>query len=531
MDSIGRYEVVERIGIGGMGEVFRCRASGVEGFRKDVVVKVVLPEMQGEPEFERAFVDEAKLSVQLQHPNIVQTLDLGKHEERLYLVMEFVDGHDLGFLLRALRRQGKRVPMPLAVYTGIELLRGLDYAHKARGPDGAPMEIVHRDVTPGNVMLSFAGAVKLADFGIARFTSRSQQKTTTGFVKGKVAYMPPEQVESRPLGPATDVFSAALVISTMMLGKHPLEAASEAELIDRIRSGDIPLPGKEVEGVPRALDRILQKALEPRLEKRTQTALALIEELEAFVLDNHVRTGPGHMSAFMLEVFHEELARRAKVKGSAELVTANVPPPAVATVTPSEPLGPRPDVNVPATRSVPATSAAPASRGRRVLVLAPAALLVAGGATVGGWFGREQMLLGALRGECEGEWQVLAMRPVDGGPPGGPLAKGEDRRLVLARSAEGGLRLSFRTKDDETLSIPLDLEREGATLTGRYNGIPVKFWPGGDVDFGKAVRMNVNLKLRPLGAILEVEASMFGEGLGNREWQITAERKDPALAP
>lgn len=521
VDAIGRYEVLERIGIGGMGEVFRCRASGVEGFQKEVVVKVVLPEMQGEPEFERAFVDEAKLSVLLQHPNIVQTLDLGKHEERLYLVMEYVDGHDLGFTMRMLRKKNETMPMPIAVYIAIELLRGLDHAHRAMGANGQPLEIIHRDVTPGNIMVSFGGAVKLADFGIARFTSRTQQKTTTGFVKGKVAFMPPEQVESRPLTPATDVFSAALVLCTLLMGKHPLEHASEAELLDRIRAGDIPLPGSAVPAIPPALDAIIGKALAPRLQDRTPTALAMLEQLESFVLDEHLRTGPGPLSAYLHEVFQAELSKREKARVAGEQFAA------VATVAPpvsGSSASPRPDVGIPATRQ--AAAARRPSRGRRILVLAPVALLAAGGLGVGGWFGRERALIASLRNDCEGDWRVLAQQHVSGvGAPGTPFIAGENRRLLLTETAEHGVRLSFRTYDGETLSIPLDLERDGATLIGRYNGSPVKFWPGdAGPDFGGAQKMNVIARLRPLGTVIDVDLNMFGEGLLSREWSVTAER-------
>lgn len=526
MNAIGRYEVIERIGIGGMGEVFRCRASGVEGFQKDVVVKVVLEDMQGEPEFERAFIDEAKLSVLLQHPNIVQTLDLGKHGERLYLVMEYVDGHDLGYVMRLLRRKEARVPMPIAVHVAIELLRGLDHAHRALGPDGQPLQIIHRDVTPGNVMVSFGGAVKLADFGIARFTSRSQQKTTTGFVKGKVAFMPPEQVEARPITPATDVFSAALVLCTLLMGKHPLEHASEAELLDRMRAGDIPLPGSQVEGVPKALDAIIAAALKPRITDRTQTAQAFLESLEALVLDAHVRTGPSQVSAFLHEVCKDELVKReqARATGEHSIAVATVTPaPAPGAAAPIS-AGPRPDTGVPATRVGPGPVAAPnaASRGRRMLVLAPIALVAASGIGTASWFGRERALLASLRNDCEGNWRVVSMQTVSGVIPG--ESKAGELRVIVSENAEHGVRLSFKLGSAETISIPLDLTRDGATLIGRYNGVPVKFWSGDASAIGGAERMNVRVRLRPLGTVLDLDFAMFGEGLGSREWSVTAER-------
>ena len=405
------------------------------------------------------------------------------------------------------------------MFIGIELLRGLDHAHRALGTDGQPLQIIHRDVTPGNVMVSFGGAVKLADFGIARFTSRSQQKTTTGFVKGKVAYMPPEQVEARPITPATDVFSAALVISTLLMGKHPLEHASEAELLDRMRAGDIPLPGSAVVGIPKALDAIIAAALKPRIGERTQTAQAFLEQLEGFVLDEHVRTGPGPTSLFLHEVCKEQLAKRELARASGEHVAA------VATVTPTPLAGasplvatPRPDVAILATHQVPAKPAA--SRGRRMLVLAPNALVAAGGIGTAGWLGRERALLASLRNDCEGNWRVVSMQSVAGGIPG--VAKAGELRVIVRENAEHGVRLSFKEGGEETISIPLDLTRDGATLIGRYNGGPVKFWAGDASPIGGAERMNVRVRLRPLGTVLDLDFAMFGEGLASREWSVTA---------
>ena len=185
---------------------------------------------------------------------------------------------------------------------------------------------------------------------------------------------------------------------------------------------------------------------------------------------------------------------------------------------------PRPDVAIPATRQGPAHPRP--ARGRRILVLAPVALLAAGGLGVGGWFGRERALLASLRNECEGDWRVISQQHVSGvGAPGDAFIPGENRRLLLTETAEHGVRLSFKTYAGETLSIPLDLQRDGATVIGRYNGSPVKFWPGeAGPDFGKAQKMNVIARLRPLGTVIDVDLNMVGEGLLSREWSVTAER-------
>lgn len=295
--TFGRYQLEQRIGIGGMGEVFAGKSTGAEGFERPCAIKVILPEFCDDAEFREMFVDEAKISMFLQHANIVQVLDLGEIGGRYYLAMEYVEGPSLSRVLKLLQKRGQLLPIPLAVYILVELLKGLDYAHKARDRSGKPLAIVHRDVTPQNVLVSMAGEVKLSDFGIARASTRNQ-RTQTGVVRGKLYYISPEQLESSSaVGPWSDVYAAGTLLLTLLLGKNPLDGKSESEVMDRLRALD-PVAIADPR-IPGGLYPVLQRALEPNYRRRYQTAQAFQEGLDEFILANKIKTGARLVAEFL----------------------------------------------------------------------------------------------------------------------------------------------------------------------------------------------------------------------------------------
>ena len=326
----GRYQLEQRIGIGGMGEVFAAKMTGAEGFERPCAIKVILPELCDDPEFRKMFVDEAKISMFLQHANIVQVLDLGEIGGRYFLAMEYVEGPSLSRLQKLLGKRGLFLPVPLAVYTLIELLKGLDYAHKARDRSGHALAIVHRDVTPQNVLVSMAGEVKLSDFGIARASTRNQ-RTQTGIVRGKLYYIAPEQLESgAAVGPWTDVYAAGTLLYTLLLGKNPLDGKSETEVMDRLRALD-PVAVSDPR-IPAGLREALQRALEPNYRRRFQAAAEFQEALEEFLLANKVKTGARLFAEFLHGIAVEE----AKDRGLPPPPSPNEMPDEVPTVsTPS----------------------------------------------------------------------------------------------------------------------------------------------------------------------------------------------------
>jgi len=219
----GPYQLVERLGQGGMAEVFKAKAFGASGFTTWVVIKRLLPERAGDPHYEKMFIEEARLHAQLRHRNLVHAHELGLVDGAYYVRLELVDGADLGTLAR-----GEPLSEPLALFVGEELALALDYVHRATDDAGRPLGLVHRDVSPSNVLLSKEGEVKLADFGIAKATLLREQ-TRSGVRKGKYAYMSPEQANGRPLTAASDQFALAVTLCELLTGKRPFGEESRDE--------------------------------------------------------------------------------------------------------------------------------------------------------------------------------------------------------------------------------------------------------------------------------------------------------------
>jgi len=221
--AFGPYQLVERLGAGGMAEVFKAKAFGASGFETFFVIKRLLPERNGDPHYEKMFIEEARLHAQLRHRNLVQAHELGVVDGTYYVRLELVDGADLGSLAR-----GEPMSEPLALLVGEELALALDYVHRATDDAGRPLGLVHRDVSPSNVLLSKEGEVKLADFGIAKATLLREQ-TRSGVRKGKYAYMSPEQANGRPLTAASDQFALAVTLCELLTGTRPFGEESRDE--------------------------------------------------------------------------------------------------------------------------------------------------------------------------------------------------------------------------------------------------------------------------------------------------------------
>lgn len=273
--SVGRYRIQARIAAGGMGEVFLASVETMPGVLRPVALKLVRPELAGQPGFAQLFVEEVCVAMSLSHANVVQAFDVGQIDARWFLAMEYVDGLDLSALL-------SRGPLPLglSLLVAIEALKGLDYAHRRRGADGAPLAIVHRDVSPGNLLLSREGEVKVADFGVAKSTLRDVG-SVIGTLKGKIPYMPPEQVKGGAVDRRADLYALGAVLYEMIAGRRLFEGDGAA-LIPKILAG----PGQALLGlesrVPPELVRVLKRVLAPDVDIRHGTGAQLREELERF---------------------------------------------------------------------------------------------------------------------------------------------------------------------------------------------------------------------------------------------------------
>ncbi len=316
--QFGRYQLLERIAAGGMAEVFLARSFGVEGFEKRLVIKRILPELAQNPRFVGMFVHEAKLSVSMSHPNIVQVFDLGKVGDDHYMAMEYIQGRDLTQVLRVLRRNGERLPIPIAVTIAAAVARGLGYAHARSAPDGRPLHIVHRDVSPHNVMVSYEGDVKLVDFGIARLMGESVKDT--GDVRrpggGKFAYMSPEQASGQALDGRSDIFSLGVVLFEMLAGRRLFADGDPDEKLRAVIACDIPDVRAFNAEVPDALRAVLARALAKDPADRYADASLLEEDLRALLFEMGFRGDAAQRATLMRRLFAEEIAGQ---RGTAEL--------------------------------------------------------------------------------------------------------------------------------------------------------------------------------------------------------------------
>src|SRR5262245_17511052 len=267
-----------------MAEIFLARLPGVgiEGFEKLVVLKRILPQHALDPELLRMFLDEARLSATLTHPHVTEVYDVGTDGEAPFFAMEYVHGQNLRQLMHA---HGGPLPLPHAVCIVAAAAAGLHYAHEKSGPGGEPMHIVHRDVSPSNVLVSYDGAVKVSDFGIAKWAYQRTQ-TQEGALKGKFAYMSPEQCRGRALDARSDVFALGTILYELTTGAAPFAAATDFEILSRIVSG-APEPPRApgTAAYPPALAAIVMRALAPDPAARTPTAQALQVELESYARD------------------------------------------------------------------------------------------------------------------------------------------------------------------------------------------------------------------------------------------------------
>jgi serine/threonine protein kinase len=281
--ELGDYRLVRRIAAGGMAEIWLARVRGVAGFEKYVALKTIRPNLSEDDRFIEMLIEEAKLTVQLQHANIVQTFDLGHVDDTYYITMEYVDGADLYQILRALSIAGRSMPVAAVAYVGKEIGAALDHAHTRRDAAGRPLGIIHRDISPQNVLLGRAGEVKVGDFGIAKAAQRVTQ-TAAGVIKGKYHYMSPEQAWGQPLDARADVFSTGVVLYEMLIGQMLHLEADMDVLLEKVRTADIPRLGIRRPDAPAELEAIVMRAVERDPARRFQSALEMTQALERFLI-------------------------------------------------------------------------------------------------------------------------------------------------------------------------------------------------------------------------------------------------------
>jgi eukaryotic-like serine/threonine-protein kinase len=307
--QIGPYQVLERISAGGMAEVYKAKQVGADNFERPVAIKRILPHIARDPNFIAMFQAEAKLAVQLQHGNICQIYQLGRHEDSFYIALEYVDGRDVGAVLDLHQKQGRGIPLPQACYIIGRACEGLDYAHNKKDNAGKSLNIIHRDISPPNLLISYEGEVKLIDFGLAKAVGSSIQ-TQAGIIKGKLAYMSPEQVRGAQLDARSDVFALGIVFFELLTARRLFRRDSDLETFDAVRQCRIPRPSEFNPQISESLEAILLTALARNVDERFPSAAAFHEALREFTLRDRMTFRGDQMGEWMRKMFPPRSSRR-----------------------------------------------------------------------------------------------------------------------------------------------------------------------------------------------------------------------------
>lgn len=316
-----RYAVVERLDAGGMAEVFRAKSQGMQGFEKQVAIKRVLPNLAKNEKFVKMFLDEARLSLHLSHANIVSVFDIGQSGGSYFIVMEYVDGANLKRFIEAARRRDGRVPVAIAIFIAMRICEGLQYAHDKRDADRRPLGIVHRDISPPNVLISNQGEVKLTDFGLAKATSQVEL-TDPGVVKGKFGYLSPEAAFGETVDARTDIFATGIVLWEMLTGRRLFQAGNDMETLQRVRDAEVPSVVSINPEVPEALEKILLRSLARERSERFSSAREFGQALSSHLASRGIAVTSYDLASYLEQIFHGARPEPARA-ADPQLVTAN----------------------------------------------------------------------------------------------------------------------------------------------------------------------------------------------------------------
>jgi len=316
----GRYQLLRKIAAGGMGQVFLAR-TGTAGFEKILVIKRILPSLGEDEEFVEMFFDEARIAARLNHPNLVQIFDVGEVDGVPFLAMEYLRGEDLRRVEKAARQAGKPLPVGLLLRIIADAAAGLAYAHDVRDAQGKPMGLVHRDVSPQNILVGFDGAVKLIDFGVAKAAGRSQ-RTASGILKGKYAYMSPEQADGRPLDGRSDLFALGIILWEMLAGRRLFKGENDLETLRLVKECQVPPPSRLNPAVTPELEAISLRCLRPRAEDRFPDAAALRLALEDYIVRQGLPASAAHLADFLKPLYAARIEREVHPESMDELSEA-----------------------------------------------------------------------------------------------------------------------------------------------------------------------------------------------------------------
>ncbi|WP_146156128.1 serine/threonine protein kinase, partial [Enhygromyxa salina] len=310
------YKPLHRLAAGGMAEVWVAQSVSVAGFKKKVAIKRILPGLLKDERFVRMFLDEARLSLHFNHANVVSVFDLGKSDETYFIVMEYVEGTTLKQLLEFLQERGRRVPLPLVIWILNETLKGLEYAHNLNDPEtGEHLRVVHRDISPPNLLISWNGEVKLTDFGLAKATSQLES-TDAGVVKGKFSYLSPEAAHGQPVDGRTDIFAVGILAYEMLTMRRLFLGETDYQTVESVRAAEIPSIRAQNPEVPEELENIIRKSLTRDVDERYRTAADFADDLLGFLFSHRLKVSARDLSALLADVREAKQAKDAKDKAS-----------------------------------------------------------------------------------------------------------------------------------------------------------------------------------------------------------------------
>ena len=306
-----RYRVIERLEAGGMAEVFVGEATGAQGFKKRVAIKRVLPHLAQNKRFISMFLDEARLGARLNHANIVTVFDIGAADNTYFIVMELVDGANLKTIMETLRKQGRRFPVKAAIFICMEACRGLSYAHELQDDDGVDLQIVHRDISPPNIMITKRGEIKVADFGLAK-ASTQLEKTDPGVVKGKFSYLSPEAALGEHVDARTDVFAMGIVLWEMIAGRRLFLGETDFQTVKLVQQAEVPSLQKINPEADKAFEVVLGKALARDPKDRYQSARDLGDALAGYLFQHQMKVTSYDIATLVSGVVAERKAEKPK---------------------------------------------------------------------------------------------------------------------------------------------------------------------------------------------------------------------------
>lgn len=312
----GKFFLLQKLGMGGMAEIYRGKTAGAVGFEKELVVKRILPALSSDRQFVRMLVNEAKLTVALTHPAIAQVYELGEIEGQHFISMELVEGASLHDLMHTARQSSRPLTIEQSIYLCLEVLRGLDYAHKRTDGAGTPLGIVHCDVSPDNVMVTWDGGVKLLDFGVARAARSSLSNYREGTLMGKLSYAAPEQAEGEWFDHRVDLFAVGVMFYELLTGEHPFGRVQTIEALRTSRKKPVTPPSQLRPELPSFLDPFVLRSLAYKREDRFQSAKEMADELVDFLFPTPTIAVQEHLAASLRELYRERIERQQRLRAN-----------------------------------------------------------------------------------------------------------------------------------------------------------------------------------------------------------------------